>query len=174
MAYKLRSRVDISIQDEQAVYWSDTDTKYLSDPRNEKIGLRRVQQKKQVFTIDYKNNYDNIRIFESIAELNKDFKSEDVFPHELDSYMNSISKEKGCYPGQEIVSRVYHNKVVSKKKFMRLSYTGITKSQGTKLFRDSKEIGILGSNANGFCLAYVNREFASNHYEVMNLSLIHI
>ena len=57
---------------------------------------------------------------------------------------------------------------------MRLSYTGITKSQGTKLFRDSKEIGILGSNANGFCLAYVNRKFASNHYEVMNNKLISI
>ena len=174
MAYKLRSQVNISIQDEQAVYWSDTDTKYLSDPRNEKIGFRRVQQKKQVFTIDYKNNYDNIRIFESIAELNKDFKSEDVFPHELDSYMNSISKEKGCYPGQEIVSRVYHNKAVSKKKFIRLSYTGNTKSQGTKLFQDSKEIGILGSNANGFCLAYINREFASSHYEVMNNKLTSI
>ena len=72
--------------------------------------------------------------------MNKDFKSEDVFPHELDSYMNSISNEKGCYPGQEIVSRVYHNRVISKKKkFMRLAYTGSLKSQGTKLFQDKKE-----------------------------------
>ena len=106
--------------------------------------------------------------------MNKDFKSEDVFPHELDSYMNSISNEKGCYPGQEIVSRVYHNKVISKKKFMRLAYTGSPKSQGAKLFQDKKEVGFLGSNANGFCLAYTNREFASNHYEVKHDELINI
>ena len=116
----------------------------------------------------------NIRIFESIAELNKDFKSEDVFPHELDSYMNSISNEKGCYPGQEILSRDYHNKVISKKKFMRLAYTGSPKSQGAKLFQDKKEVGFLGSNANGFCLAYTNREFASNRYEVKHDELINI
>ena len=138
------------------------------------LKLRGIEPKKQISSGDCTNNFDNIRIFESIAELNKDFKSEDVFPHELDSYMNSISNEKGCYPGQEIVSRVYHNRVISKKKFMRLAYTGSPKSQGRKLFQDKKEVGFLGSNANGFCLAYTNREFASNHYEVKHDELVNI
>ena len=173
-SYKLRSKINIGIKDEYAVFWSDTDTKYTSDPRNMRIGLRRIGSKKQMSSVDHINDYDNIRIFESIAELNKDFKSEDVFPHELDSYMNSISNEKGCYPGQEIVSRVYHNRVISKKKFMRLAYTGNAKSQGTKLFQDKKEVGFLGSNANGFCLAYTNREFVSNRYEIKNDELINI
>ena len=156
------------------MFWSDTNTKYTTDPRNARIGLRGIEPRKQISSEDCTNNFDNIRIFESIAELNKDFKSEDVFPHELDSYMNSISNEKGCYPGQEIVSRVYHNRVISKKKFMRLAYTGSPKSQGAKLFQDKKEVGFLGSNANGFCLAYTNREFASNRYEVKHDELINI
>ena len=88
--------------------------------------------------------------------------------------VNLVSNDKGCYPGQEIVSRVYHNRVISKKKFMRLAYTGSPKSQGTKLFQDKKEVGFLGSNANGFCLAYTNREFASNRYEVKHDELINI
>ena len=174
ISYKLRSKININIKNEYAVFWSDNNTKYTSDPRNARIGLRGIEPKKQISSEDCMNNFDNIRIFESIAELNKDFKSEDVFPHELDSYMNSISNEKGCYPGQEIVSRVYHNKVISKKKFMRLAYTGSPKSQGAKLFQDKKEVGFLGSNANGFCLAYTNREFASNRYEVKHDELINI
>ena len=135
ISYKLRSKIDISIKNEYAVFWSETNTKYTSDPRNARIGLRGIEPRKQISSEDCTNNFDNIRIFESIAELNKDFKSEDVFPHELDSYINSISNEKGCYLGQEIVSRVYHNKVISKKKFMRLAYTGSPKSQGAKLFQ---------------------------------------
>ena len=173
MSYKLRSKIEISIQDKYAVFWSNTD-KYSSDPRNTRIGFRKVGPKKQISKEDSKNDYDRIRIFESIAELNKDFMSEDVFPHELDSYMNSISNEKGCYPGQEVVSRVYHNRVVSKKKFMRLAYNGSPKSRGAKLFQDKKEVGFLGSNANGCCLAYTNREFASNRYEVKHDELINI
>ena len=45
---------------------------------------------------------------------------------------------------------------------------------GQLLFQDKKEIGFLGSNANGFCLAYTNREFASNHYEVKHDELVNI
>ena len=174
MTYKLRSKINMSIQDNYAVCWSNNQTTYSSDPRNDRVGRRKVEQKKQIFETNSKNYYDDIRVLESIAELNKDFKSGDIFPHELDSYINSISKEKGCYPGQEIVSRVYHKKVISKKKFMRLAYTGNVKSQGTKLFQDNKEIGFLGSNAGGFCLAYVNREFESSHYEVRNDELISV
>ena len=171
MSYKLRSKIEISIQDKYAVFWSSTD-KFSSDPRNTRIGFRRVGPKKKISKEDYKNDYDRIRIFESIAELNTDFKSKDVFPHELDSYMNSISNEKGCYPGQEVVSRVYHKKAVSKKKFVRLAYTGNINSQGTKLLQNKKEIGILGSNSGGFCLAYVSREWESSCCEVKNNELI--
>tara|TARA_B100000900_G_scaffold411484_1_gene431252 strand:+ start:1992 stop:2756 length:765 start_codon:yes stop_codon:yes gene_type:complete len=173
-AYKLRSNIVISIQDKYAVYWINSDSDYPTDPRNEKIGIRRVIKKDQITEYNIKDNYDNIRINQSIAELNKDFKSGDIFPHELASHDNSISRKKGCYPGQEIISRVYHNKVISKKEFVRFACSGTLKSQGTKLLLNGKEIGFLGSSADGVCLAYVNRELKPDYYEVVDDKLIDI
>ncbi len=53
--------------------------------------------------------YDRLRIAAGVAELGKDFKSGEVFPHEaLLDQMGSVDFKKGCYIGQEVVSRTEH------------------------------------------------------------------
>ena len=48
ISYKLRSKINISIKNEYAVFWSDTNTKYTTDPRNARIGLRGIEPRKQI------------------------------------------------------------------------------------------------------------------------------
>jgi folate-binding protein YgfZ len=60
--------------------------------------------------------YDAHRIGLGVPEGGRDFVFGDTFPHEaLLDQLNGVSFDKGCYVGQEVVSRMQHRTTVRKR-----------------------------------------------------------
>ncbi len=71
----------------------------------------------------------------------------------------AISMEKGCYMGQETVSRIVFRGHVNKI-LMGARFTGPAPSPGTPVLRDGKEAGALTSSAGSTALALVRYDDA--------------
>ncbi|MBB3998922.1 CAF17-like 4Fe-4S cluster assembly/insertion protein YgfZ [Aureimonas pseudogalii] len=53
--------------------------------------------------------FETLRLAEAVAEAERDFPASDVFPHDVLLDQNGgVSFRKGCYVGQEVVSRMQH------------------------------------------------------------------
>ena len=62
------------------------------------------------------DQWDLLRIKYGIAESGKDFKIGDVFPHDINfDQTGAISYKKGCYIGQEVVSRMHHRGTIRRR-----------------------------------------------------------
>jgi tRNA-modifying protein YgfZ len=172
MLYKLRSKITIKIREDLGVYWTKSKLNFPLDPRNKKMGYRGINDKESISDQNKEPDYEQMRINLAIAEINKDFLSLNIFSHELNDYDKSISHIKGCYPGQEIVSRIYHKKVKSKRIFYPFRYSGKPGEMGDKISYQNREIGLLGSKSDKFILACVNRNLATASFYINNLELI--
>jgi len=172
MMYKLRSKIILRFREDLGVYWTKSKITFPKDPRNNRIGHRKINIKRSIITQNESSDYDHLRIKLGIAEINKDFLPSNIFTHELNDYANSISYNKGCYPGQEIISRIYHKKAKSKKIFYPFQYINLPVKMGTKLFFQDKEIGFFGSNSGNLTLAFVNKDVANSDFYVDNSNLI--
>ena len=55
------------------------------------------------------DSYDEARIAHGIAEQGPDFAADAVFPHDIGmDFLGGVDFKKGCYIGQEVVSRMEH------------------------------------------------------------------
>ncbi|HVJ77543.1 MAG TPA: folate-binding protein [Hyphomicrobium sp.] len=136
--YKLRADVAIKdISPDFAVYavWGAgadalTETRTClsyKDPRHPGMGNRWLVQAppppdKQVVELAHLD-YDAHRVHLGVPEGGKDYEFGDAYPHEADfDLFNGVSFTKGCYVGQEIVSRM-QNKSVVRKRVVKISAT---------------------------------------------------
>jgi folate-binding protein YgfZ len=84
------------------------DSVAFDDPRHAEMGMRILSRHRLASEHD-PSDYDNRRIGFGLAEDGKDFASSDVFPHEINlDHTNGLDFHKGCYVGQEVVSRMHH------------------------------------------------------------------
>ena len=78
------------------------------DPRHAEMGLRLLSPDPTA-SDNGPAAYDTRRIAYGLAEDGKDFAAGDVFPHEINlDHTNGLDFHKGCYIGQEVVSRMEH------------------------------------------------------------------
>lgn len=167
--YKLRSDVKLQRLNNLFVFWTNQNIKHPKDPRNPENGTRLVnygsldEDKNKI-----NDDYDNNRIFNSIVELGKDYNSDTIFPHELPYYINSISFKKGCFIGQEIISRVFHQKVLSKKTFTRLTFAGEIQQPGKPIMDSNKQVGFYGTHSSKYCLVYIDRGFSDSDISLID------
>ena len=165
--YKLRSDVKLEKLNSLFVLWTNQNINHPKDPRNPDNGTRLVNYESLDEDIDKINNdYDDNRIFNSIVELGKDYNSDTIFPHELPNYINSISFKKGCFIGQEVISRVYHQKAVSKKTFIRLTFIGKPQQPGKTILDSNKQVGFFGSYSSKYCLVYIDRGLSESDISI--------
>jgi len=79
------------------------------------IRIYNLNNEKQ-FSFSAREKWDRIRIAYGIAESGTDFVLGDVFPHDINyDKIHGISFKKGCYIGQEVVSRMHHRGIVRKR-----------------------------------------------------------
>ncbi|MGI9463649.1 MAG: YgfZ/GcvT domain-containing protein, partial [Aestuariivirgaceae bacterium] len=109
--YKLRAKVAIETDDEVKVFaaWGGDrpdGTITYQDPRTEAMGWRVIGSAE---TNADAGDYLAHRIGLGIADTEPDIGSGEIFPHEgnLDQ-LGGISFSKGCFVGQEVVSRMEH------------------------------------------------------------------
>lgn len=97
--------------------------------------------------------YEAHRIALGVPRGGEDFIYGDAFPHEADmDQLNGVDFEKGCYVGQEVVSRIEHRNS-ARSRVVPVTYDGGAPMAGAPVTAGDKPVGIMGSAANGRGLA---------------------
>jgi tRNA-modifying protein YgfZ len=103
LLYKLRAKLEIVVRDDLAIVVGDEG--YL-DPRHAGMGCRLFSAAGLFKTGE---GYDTARISLGLADSALDIGSNILFPHEANfDQIGAVSFLKGCYVGQEVVSRMQH------------------------------------------------------------------
>ncbi|HXX08596.1 MAG TPA: folate-binding protein [Pseudolabrys sp.] len=97
--------------------------------------------------------YEIHRIALGVPRGGVDFIYGDTFPHEADmDQLNGVDFEKGCYVGQEVVSRVEH-RASARSRVVPIAYDEFAPISGLPVMAGDKQVGTLGSTAKGRGLA---------------------
>ena len=97
--------------------------------------------------------YDAHRIALGVPRGGMDFAYGGAFPHEADmDQLAGVDFEKGCYIGQEVVSRVEHRSS-ARSRILPIGYDAFAPSSGLAVMAGEKQAGTLGSTAKGRGLA---------------------
>jgi folate-binding protein YgfZ len=157
--YKLRAKVGISKQDESlvAVSWgidsdpSETDSSWLRDLRFPEAApvWRSYGSPEDSGNV---GAWHAFRIANGIAESGTDYALGDAFPHDvLLDQTDGVGFRKGCYVGQEVVSRMQH-RGTARRRVLIVSSEALL-APGTEVTANGRPIGTLGSTADGNGLA---------------------
>jgi folate-binding protein YgfZ len=99
--------------------------------------------------------YDAHRIALGIPRGGTDFSYGDAFPHEANmDQLGGVDFEKGCYVGQEVVSRVEH-RGSARSRIISLRYENQSPDESLPVMAGEKQIGFVGSATNGHGVALV-------------------
>ncbi|MCM2442042.1 folate-binding protein YgfZ [Agrobacterium vitis] len=99
--------------------------------------------------------YTALRIKAGVAEAGLDYPLQDAYPHDVLLDLNGgVSFKKGCYVGQEVVSRMHHRKM-ARRRIAIVSADTALPATGTELRADGKPLGTLGTILDNMGLAIV-------------------
>ncbi len=171
--YKLRAKViceDLSeVLGVMAVWDGTADSEYglsYPDPRLPALGSRvmlpphlAVEAAADLSaTLVNADTYEVHRIALAIPRGGMDFVYGDTFPHEADmDQLGGVDFDKGCYVGQEVVSRVEH-RASARSRVVPIVYEEFAPSSGLPVTAGGKQVGTLGSTAKGRGLALLRRD----------------
>ena len=166
--YKLRAKVTVADLSEalgvMAVWDGAGDTEYglcYPDPRLPELGLRAMlppHLAKEAAadlgaTLTEAAAYEAHRIALGVPSGGQDFIYGDTFPHEADmDQLAGVDFEKGCYVGQEVVSRVEHRNS-ARTRVVPVAYEGGAPAGGLPVMAGDKQVGTIGSAAKGHGIA---------------------
>jgi len=154
--YRLRAKVDFGVEDIQGVTvaWADKATDGPKDSRFAKAGITLTRASGQ-HGDDAETLYDALRIANGVAVSGRDFALQDAFPHDVLLDLNGgLGFRKGCYVGQEVVSRMQH-RGTARRRVVIVSGNADLPASGTELTVGSKPVGTLGSTAGSKGLAII-------------------
>lgn len=99
--------------------------------------------------------YDALRILHGVPESGEDYALSDAFPHDvLFDKSGGVSFRKGCYVGQEVVSRMQHRST-ARRRVVIVSAQIALPASGTEVTVNGRPIGTLGTVAGERGLAIV-------------------
>lgn len=162
--YKLRAKVEIG-QAETAgttIIWDEAAPEgAIRDSRFAKAGI-------DLYRIaggsGKPEGYDRLRARAGIAEAGADFALQDAFPHDiLMDKSGGVSFKKGCYVGQEVVSRMQHRST-ARRRLVTVSADTPLPAQGTDIVAGGKALGALGTVAGDLGLAIVRIDRAGSAF----------
>jgi folate-binding Fe-S cluster repair protein YgfZ len=68
--------------------------------------------------------------------------------------LHGVAFDKGCYVGQEVVSRMQH-RGTARTRIVSVTYAGPKPDDGVEITADNKALGTFGSGSGGFGVALV-------------------
>jgi tRNA-modifying protein YgfZ len=99
--------------------------------------------------------YDAHRIASGVPRGGLDFMYGDAFPHETNmDRLHGVDFDKGCYVGQEVVSRMQH-RGTARTRTVRVILEGPSPEPGATILAGDKSVGTIGSTAGGKGLALI-------------------
>lgn len=176
--YKLRAKVDIRETGAEHVVmamWGDDPQApggtggavSFPDPRLPELGLRVLAEAQSAANIAAATNgmdadaqdYHAHRIALGVPEGGKDYAFGDAFPHEANlDLLHGVSFSKGCFVGQEVVSRMQHRST-ARKRIVIIEGSAPLQS-GSEITAGPATIGTIGSEAGNRGLALVRLDRA--------------
>jgi folate-binding protein YgfZ len=165
--YKLRAQVEITVRRDLAVAVvldrqpSDDVGLVYVDPRHTGLGWRVVLPAANAEAdlisagakIADQQSWQGRRISLGIPEGGNDFVYGDTFPHEADmDLLGGVDFHKGCFIGQEVVSRV-ERRDVARKRVVPVAFADAAPEPGLEVKIGDRAVGYMGSAAGRLGLA---------------------
>jgi folate-binding protein YgfZ len=164
--YKLRAKVEIGLAPELAAFaaWGDGSAPSPSpqgggeppaDPRLPELGRRWVAPTDSVQTDATAADWHRHRIALSVPEGGVDFAFGDAFPFDaaMDS-LHGVAFDKGCFIGQEVVSRMRH-RGTARRRVVAIAAETALPDPGADIVAGERPLGRLGSSADGHAIGLV-------------------
>lgn len=151
--YKLRAQVSLAdITTEKTVLVSDAPFEgALPDPRLPQLGFRKLTTMSDA--PDASPDYQARRIIAGVPDLNHDAQHEEIFAGEaLLDELNGVDFQKGCFVGQENVSRM-KRRATTRKKFCPIVYDGGPLALFTEVKAGEIDLGTVRVSTEGRALA---------------------
>jgi folate-binding protein YgfZ len=161
--YKLRAKVVVA--DESAdhgviAFWHGEPENapggvFYADPRAGALGWRAILPRAKAIAVGEAgiSEYEALRIGLGVPKGGVDFPYGDAFPHDADmDLFHGVDFAKGCYVGQEVVSRMKH-RGGARKRIMRVRLAGSAPAPGAPVLDGELPIGVLGSSSGRHGLA---------------------
>jgi hypothetical protein len=172
--YRLRAKVTVENVSENlgvlAAWDGDPATTpdlAFADPRNPALGWRilvpppSAQETADLIGADLVDSaaYEAHRIASGAPRGGLDFMYGDAFPHETNmDRLHGVDFDKGCYVGQEVVSRMQH-RGTARTRTVRVMVDGPPPEAGVAILAGDKPVGTMGSTSenNGLALIRIDR-----------------
>jgi folate-binding protein YgfZ len=172
--YKLRAKVSVENLSDGlgvlAVWDGEPAVKpdlSFADPRHAALGWRILvpeelkQKVADLIGADLVDDtaYEAHRIASGVPRGGLDFMYGDAFPHETNmDRLNGVDFDKGCYVGQEVVSRMQH-RGTARTRTVKVVLDGPSPEVGATILAGDKPVGTMGSTAgeNGLALIRTDR-----------------
>ena len=168
--YKLRAKVAIVDQSAGravAAFWGEMppridDGLLFADPRDPRLGWRAILPRPVAAAVglEHVNEYEGLRIAVGAPKGGLDFAYADAFPHDANlDLLHGVDFDKGCYVGQEVVSRMRH-RGTARKRVARVKLAGPAPAPGTPVLDRELAVGALGSSSGREALALLRLDRA--------------
>ncbi len=178
--YKLRAKVTVeNLSDSMGVLaaWDGEPAMKpelaFADPRNETLGWRILipeelkQKVADVIGAELVDSeaYELQRIVSGAPRGGLDFMYSDAFPHETNmDRLNGVDFDKGCYVGQEVVSRMQH-RGTARTRTVKIILEDFSPEVGLPVMAGDKQIGTIGSTSGQYGLALLRVDRAAEALE---------
>jgi tRNA-modifying protein YgfZ len=144
----------------------------FADPRNAALGWRILVPEElapkvaDLIGADLVESpaYDAHRIASGVPRGGLDFMYGDAFPHETNmDRLHGVDFEKGCYVGQEVVSRMQH-RGTARTRTVQVIVDGLVPEPGAAILAGDKPVGTMGSTAGHDGLALIRTDRAADAF----------
>lgn len=135
----------------------------FADPRNDALGTRILipedlkQKLSELIGAELVDaaEYEAHRIALGVPRGGLDFMYSDAFPHETNmDRLAGVDFDKGCYVGQEVVSRMQH-RGTARTRSVKVLLDDLSPEAGVSVMAGDKPVGTMGSSAQGKGIALV-------------------
>jgi tRNA-modifying protein YgfZ len=165
--YRLRAKVaitDVSADRAIVAFWGDerpnvegllVEGLLYADPRDPRLGWRAIVPRPAAAAVGLEHvaEYEGLRIAVGAPKGGLDFAYADAFPHDANlDRLHGVDFDKGCYVGQEVVSRMKH-RGTARKRVARVKLAGPAPAPGTPVMDGELAVGALGSSSGREALA---------------------
>jgi tRNA-modifying protein YgfZ len=184
--YKLRAKVvieDLSSGLGVLAAWDGSGTTQrglcYADPRLPALGMRAIVPPQLAAdaaadlgaALVDASEYEAHRIALGVPQGGIDFSYGDAFPHETDmDQFGGVDFSKGCYVGQEVVSRMEH-RGTARTRAVPIRYDDAAPQAGVAVTAGRHNVGVMGSATDGYGVALLRLDRvaeAMTHGELLN------
>ena len=165
--YRLRAKVTIEDRSDEIAVLAylaappQIDGIVVRDPRSDALGFRAYVPREQAPAAETDASaYEAHRIDAGVPKGGSDFSYGDAFPHDANfDRIKGVDFNKGCYIGQEVVSRMQH-RGTGRKRVVKVRFSGEAPAPGSDIKAGDILVGTMGSSAGGQGLAMIRLDRA--------------